>query len=109
MCGRRPFKGGRASTEVGLVVEQTFATAVMGHLYPRSQIDIFLEVLQSDGGTRARSPPGLTCTGTTTACMNAATLALMDAGVAMKATHMRDTASSSRRAGLCVRHHGGQH
>ncbi|KAF5733294.1 exosome complex component RRP41 [Tripterygium wilfordii] len=37
---------------------------------PRSQIDIFVQVLQADGGTRS-------------ACINAASLALADAGIPM--------------------------
>ncbi len=40
-------------------------------LYPRSQIDIFVEVLQADGGNYC-------------ACVNAATLALIDAGIPLK-------------------------
>ncbi len=40
-------------------------------LYPRSQIDVFVEVLQADGGNYC-------------ACVNAATLALVDAGIPMR-------------------------
>ena len=40
----------RLTAEIGIIVEETFEAAVMGHLFPRSQIDIFIEVLQSDGG-----------------------------------------------------------
>jgi len=43
----------------------------MTSLFPRTQIDIYLQVLQADGGTRC-------------AAINAATLALMDAGIPMK-------------------------
>ncbi len=31
-------------------VTQTFESVVMTHLYPRSQIDIFVQVIQADGG-----------------------------------------------------------
>ncbi|XP_057854226.1 exosome complex component RRP41 homolog isoform X4 [Cryptomeria japonica] len=66
---RRP-KGDRRSTEISLVIRQTMAAAILTRLMPRSQIDIFVQVLQADGGTRS-------------ACINAATLALADAGIPM--------------------------
>ena len=43
----------------------------MKELFPRSAIDIFVEVLQADAGSR-------------TACLNAASVALIDAGVPMR-------------------------
>jgi exosome complex component RRP41 len=43
----------------------------MTNLFPNTQIDIFMQVLQADGGTRC-------------ACINAASLALIDAGIPMK-------------------------
>merc|ERR1719229_864863 len=52
-------------------LQQTFDAAIMTSLYPRSQIDIFVEVLQSDGGNYCAS-------------VNAATLALIDAGIPMR-------------------------
>jgi len=67
---RRP-KGDRKSTEISLTLQKTFETAIMTELYPRSQIDIYVQALQSDGGNIA-------------ACINAATLALIDAGVPMR-------------------------
>ncbi|THU46404.1 hypothetical protein C4D60_Mb09t04590 [Musa balbisiana] len=66
---RRP-KGDRRSTEISLVIRQTMEACILTHLMPRSQIDIFVQVLQADGGTRS-------------ACINAATLALADAGIPM--------------------------
>lgn len=51
-------------------VKQTFEPVVITTLYPRSQIDIYLQVIQQDGGVLQ-------------ACVNAATMALIDAGVAM--------------------------
>jgi len=57
--------------EISLVIKQTFEAVVMTELAPRSQIDIFVSVLQADGGTRC-------------AAINAATLALIDAGIPMK-------------------------
>eukprot|EP00771_Trimastix_marina_P000744 gnl/Trimastix_PCT/1774.p1 GENE.gnl/Trimastix_PCT/1774~~gnl/Trimastix_PCT/1774.p1 ORF type:complete len:250 (-),score=35.14 gnl/Trimastix_PCT/1774:205-954(-) len=69
---RRGLKSAdRRSTEIGLLIHQTMDSVVMTELYPRSQIDISVTVLQADGGTRC-------------AAVNAATLALIDAGVAMK-------------------------
>jgi exosome complex component RRP41 len=41
---------------------------VQTHLFPRSQIDIYIQILQQDGGLLQ-------------ACMNAATLSLADAGI----------------------------
>ncbi|XP_047324641.1 exosome complex component RRP41 homolog [Impatiens glandulifera] len=68
---RRKPKGDRRSTEISLVIRQTMEACIMTHLMPHSQIDIFVQVLQADGGTRS-------------ACINAATLALADAGIPMQ-------------------------
>jgi len=67
---RRPH-GDRKSLEISMHLKQTFEAAILTELYPRSQIDIYVEVLQADGGNLC-------------ACINAATLALMDAGIAMR-------------------------
>jgi len=48
----------------------TVTSTIICTLYPRSQIDIFCEVLEADGGILA-------------ACVNAASLALTDAGIPM--------------------------
>lgn len=61
----------RRSLEISKVSREAFDLVVMKELYPKSGIDIFVEVLQADAGTR-------------TACINAATVALIDAGIAMK-------------------------
>jgi ribonuclease PH len=37
--------------ELGMLIRQTFESVVMTALYPRSQIDIYVQVLQSDGGS----------------------------------------------------------
>ncbi|KAF6146848.1 hypothetical protein GIB67_018501 [Kingdonia uniflora] len=66
----RKQKGDRRSTEISLVIRQTMEACILTHLMPRSQIDIFVQVLQADVGTRS-------------ACINAATLALADAGIPM--------------------------
>jgi len=67
---RRP-RGDRKSQEMTTHLRQTFEATIKTELYPRSQIDIFVEVLQADGGNYC-------------ACVNAATLALIDAGIPMK-------------------------
>ncbi|KAH7423791.1 hypothetical protein KP509_12G074100 [Ceratopteris richardii] len=68
---RRKQKGDRRSVEISLVIRQSMEAAIMTHLLPRTQIDIFVHVLQADGGTRS-------------ACINAASLALADAGIPMR-------------------------
>uniref|UniRef100_A0A8C5PXB1 Exosome complex component RRP41 n=1 Tax=Leptobrachium leishanense TaxID=445787 RepID=A0A8C5PXB1_9ANUR len=67
---RRPH-GDRKSTEMTLHLKQTFEAAILTQLYPRSQIDIYVQILQADGGNY--------CT-----CVNAATLAIIDAGIPMR-------------------------
>ncbi|KAJ2782640.1 hypothetical protein H4R18_002160 [Coemansia javaensis] len=67
---RQRSKGDKRLLEVASFVRQTFEGAIQRAVYPRSQIDIYLHLLQHDGGTLE-------------ACINAATLALVDAGVAM--------------------------
>jgi len=68
---RRRGKSDRRAMELSLVIRQTLEAAILTHLMPRSQIDIFVQVLQADGGTRA-------------ACINAASMALADAGIPMR-------------------------
>jgi exosome complex component RRP41 len=68
---KKKTKGDRRAMEASLVLRQTFEEAVMTLLYPRSQIDIIIEVVQNDGGALV-------------AAINAATLALVDAGVPMR-------------------------
>ena len=101
---RRP-RGDRKSVEMTMHLKQTFEAAILTHLYPKSQIDIYVEVhdgfmsqimlfflllymsqvnmhmysndflllqvLQADGGNYCAS-------------VNAATLALIDAGIPLK-------------------------
>ncbi|XP_053571429.1 exosome complex component RRP41 [Bombina bombina] len=67
---RRPH-GDRKSSEMTLHLKQTFEAAILTQLYPRSQIDIYVQILQADGGNY--------CT-----CVNAATLAVIDAGIPMR-------------------------
>eukprot|EP00501_MAST-03F_sp_TOSAG23-6_P000168 GSMAST32.ASY1.ANO1.171.1 assembled CDS len=69
---REKRRGGtdRHSIEIQDTVQQCFATVLRTKIHPRSQIDIQLQVLQTDGGQLC-------------ACINAATLALADAGIPM--------------------------
>jgi len=66
---RRP--GDRRNVEAAAALRQSFEAVIERRQYPRSAIDISVHVLQSDGGALA-------------AAINAATLALIDAGVAMR-------------------------
>ena len=61
----------RRELELSKVIREALEPAIMSEYYPRSTIDIFIEVLQADAGTR--------CAGIT-----AASLALADAGVPMR-------------------------
>ncbi|KAK6490428.1 exosome complex component RRP41 [Huso huso] len=67
---RRPH-GDRKSSEMTLHLKQTFEAAILTQLYPRSQIDIYVQILQADGGNYS-------------ACVNAATLAVVDAGIPLR-------------------------
>ncbi|KAA0185863.1 Exosome complex component RRP41 [Fasciolopsis buskii] len=61
----------RSSNDFASAIEEIFTCVVRKDKYPMSQIDIFLEVLQSDGSE-------FSC------AVNATTLALTDAGIEMK-------------------------
>lgn len=61
----------RREMELSKVIREALEPVVLTDLYPRTTIDLFIEVLQSDGGSR--------CAGVT-----AASLALADAGIPMK-------------------------
>ncbi|NWR40642.1 EXOS4 protein, partial [Tachuris rubrigastra] len=68
---RRPPPGDRRSVERALLLRGVLEGAVLTHLYPRSQIDVHVQVLQADGGELGAS-------------VSAAGLALLDAGVPMR-------------------------
>ncbi|MDI6642939.1 MAG: exosome complex exonuclease Rrp41 [Candidatus Hodarchaeaceae archaeon] len=61
----------RRSVEISKVTREAIEPVLFLELYPRSVIDVFIEVLQADAGTR-------------TAGINAAAVALADAGVPMR-------------------------
>lgn len=68
---RRRNRGDRRLVEFANSIKSTFEPVIHTHLYPRSQIDIFVQVHQQDGGVLP-------------AAINASTLALLDAGIAMQ-------------------------
>jgi exosome complex component RRP41 len=61
----------RRSVEISKITAEALTPVVFLEKFPRSTIDVFIEILQADGGTR--------CAGIT-----AASVALADAGVPMK-------------------------
>lgn len=88
---RRP--GDRRSAEAAATIQQCFESVVLRHLYPRSEISIYIQVLQSDGGALCGACVCLMVAYSNippepfrdrTAAINAATLALLDAGIAVK-------------------------
>eukprot|EP00045_Choanoeca_perplexa_P009409 m.90490 g.90490 ORF g.90490 m.90490 type:complete len:242 (-) comp14884_c0_seq5:1403-2128(-) len=61
----------RKSTEHGMRIAKTLETVILSDVYPKSRINVMIQVLQADGGVLA-------------AAINAATIAMMSAGVPMK-------------------------
>ncbi len=61
----------RRAIEISKVTKEVFENVIMLNEFPGSEIDIFIEVLQGDGGTRA-------------AGITAASVALANAGIHMK-------------------------
>jgi exosome complex component RRP41 len=61
----------RREVELSKVIREALEPSIFVEYYPRTSIDIFIEILQADGGTR--------CAGITTA-----SLALADAGIPMR-------------------------
>lgn len=61
----------RRSIEISKVIKDVFEELILTELYPQTQIDIFIDVLQADGSTRV-------------AAVTAAAVALADAGIPLK-------------------------
>lgn len=61
----------RREIEISKVIREALEPSVFIEYYPRTSIDLFIEVLQADGGTRCAS-------------ITAASLALADAGIPMR-------------------------
>ena len=74
------WKIGHRGLEMSQHLIQTFEATIKVELYPLSQIDIFVEVLQANGGNYC-------------ACVNAATLALIDARIPLVDYETECTAS----------------
>ncbi|EDV32014.1 uncharacterized protein Dana_GF15621 [Drosophila ananassae] len=76
-------RGDRKSQEFKMYLQQALSAAIKSELYPRSQIDVYVEVLQADGANYA-------------VALNAATLALIDAGICLNELIVACTASLSK-------------
>lgn len=61
----------RRSNELSKVIREVFENVIIAEKFPNTQIDIYLDVLQAEGGTR-------------TASITAASVALANAGIPMK-------------------------
>jgi exosome complex component RRP41 len=61
----------RREVELSKVIRESLEPSVFLEYYPRTGVDVFIEVLQADGGTRCAS-------------ITAASLALADAGIPMR-------------------------
>lgn len=61
----------RRSTELSKVIREVFENLIIAEKFPNTQIDVFIDVLQAEGGTR-------------TASVTAAAVALSNAGIPMK-------------------------
>ncbi len=61
----------RREIELSKVIREALEPVVMAEVFPRTAIDVFIEVINADGGTR-------------TASVTAASLALADAGIPMR-------------------------
>ncbi|HLE74976.1 MAG TPA: exosome complex exonuclease Rrp41 [Candidatus Bathyarchaeia archaeon] len=61
----------RREVELSKVIRESLEPSLFVDLYPRTGIDVFVEVLQADGGTRCAS-------------ITAASLAIADAGIPMR-------------------------
>lgn len=68
---RRSPAPSRRDTEISMVMRHALEPAIFLERYPRSAIEVYTEVLEADGGTRCAS-------------LNAASVALVDAGIPMK-------------------------
>jgi exosome complex component RRP41 len=68
---RRSPAPSRRDQEITMVMRSALEPAVFLERYPRASIDVYIEVLQADGGTRCAS-------------INAASVALVDAGIPMR-------------------------
>ncbi|MCJ1250743.1 Exosome non-catalytic core component [Trapelia coarctata] len=75
-------RGDKRTSELAHTVSSAFASTLLTHIYPRSTITISLNVLSLDGSLLA-------------ACLNASTLAIIDAGIPMADYIVACTAGST--------------
>lgn len=68
---RKRSKRDRQIRELASILREAFQTNIIAERFPKSRIDIFIHVLQSDGGVLSAS-------------LNAAFLAIADAGIPMR-------------------------
>ncbi|MGB9724957.1 MAG: exosome complex exonuclease Rrp41 [Nitrososphaeria archaeon] len=68
---RKPPQPTRREIEISLVLRRAMESAIFLEEYPRSIIDVYVEVLQSDGGSRCAS-------------ITAVSAALADSGISMR-------------------------
>ncbi len=64
-------KSDRKSKEMAGIIRQTFESAILLELYPRSQIDVQVQVVMEDGGALS-------------AAINAVSMAMVNAGIPMR-------------------------
>eukprot|EP00891_Asterochloris_glomerata_P004359 jgi/Astpho2/4359/fgenesh1_pm.00066_%23_5_t len=68
---RKQGRSDRRAAELSAVIRNTLEQTIILELMPQSQLDVYVHVIQADGGTRC-------------AAINAALLALADAGVPLR-------------------------
>jgi len=68
---RKPPQPSRREIEISMVLRKALESAILLEEYPRTVVDVYIEVLQADGGTRCTSITG-------------ASAALVDAGIPMR-------------------------
>ncbi|KAI9778698.1 MAG: Exosome non-catalytic core component [Geoglossum umbratile] len=79
---KKRAKTDKRVAEMRYTIANAFSSSLLTHLYPRSTIQITLHILSQDGSLLA-------------ACLNAATLALIDAGIPMTDYIIACTAGST--------------
>jgi exosome complex component RRP41 len=67
---KKQFKSDRRIQDIEMTIKQVFETVILTNHFPRSEISICLQIVQVDGGALHTA-------------INAATLALIDAGIPM--------------------------
>ncbi|KZF24423.1 ribosomal protein S5 domain 2-like protein [Xylona heveae TC161] len=79
---KKRARGDKRTAEMQTTIANAFASTLFTHLYPHSSIIITLQILSQDGALLA-------------ACINASTLALIDAGIPMADYTVACTAGST--------------